>query len=170
MTSTRVINNSKELTIAETTVRVWAELLADLVANIDMRVSVKPSDWLDTRVKRTSTGQQTITKKFVNRAEALAQNICRNHPPFLPFFRMLKGNLMLTLKTSTEAFKQFTDKGEPPKSKTLWTSSLIIKFQWQFHTKRILRTCSQDIGYSSKEREKCRPFTSASCEPKSRKW
>ena len=77
-----------------------------------MRVSVKPFDLLDTRAKKTFTDQQTINKKSVNRAEALAQNICNSLLQFRQFCRMLKGNRNSTPKTLTEVYKLFTDKGE----------------------------------------------------------
>ena len=167
MISMRAIASNRSFTIAETTVKVWAELLVAWAVIIDMRVSVKPSDWPDMRAKRTSTDQLIITKKFVNKAEALAQNICKSPLQSRQFCQMPRGNLSSTLKTSTEAYKLFTGKGEPLKPKPQWISSQTIKSQCKFHTKRTWRTFSQDTGYTNKEPERCLPSTSVSCDPNS---
>merc|ERR1719353_1352961 len=105
------------------------------------------------RVKRTSIDPPTITKKIVNRTEALAQNTCKNLLRFLQSYRMPRDNQSNTLKTFTEACKQFTDKGEPLKFNK--TFLLTIKFQSPCHTKKILKTSSLDTGYTNKEPERC---------------
>lgn len=152
-------------TTAETTVKAWVELLVvDSAAIIDTKVSVKLSDLQETRVKKTSTAQPTTTKKTVNRAEAHAQSISKNHLRSLQFYQMLKENKNNTLKTFTEASKLFTDKEEPLKSnKTFSPTTMPL---WLCLTKRILKTFSQDTGYTNKEPEKCPPCTKESCEPK----
>jgi len=168
MTNTRT-NSNKSSTIAETIVKAWAVLLgADWIVIIDMGVSVKPFDLPDTRAKKTFTDQQTINKKSVNRAEALAQNICNSLLQSRQFCRMLKGNRNSTPKTLTEVYKLFTDKEELRKPKE--TFLLIIKYLCQFHTKRIWKTYSQNIGYINREPEKCLRYMSALFEHKSRKW
>merc|ERR1712100_275402 len=131
-------------------------------------MGVKPFDLPDTRAKKTFTDQQTITKKSVNRTEALAQNICKSLRRSPQFCQMLRGNRSSMLKTFTEVYKLFIDKGELRKPQE--TFLLTIKSQCQFHTKRIWKIYSQDIGYINREPEKCLRYMSALFEPKSRKW
>jgi hypothetical protein len=121
------------------------------------------------RAKKTFTELLTITKnKIVNWAEVHAQNIYKNHLRSLQFYQMPKDSLSNTLKTSTEAYKLFTDNEEPLNTKR--TFSLTTKFKWRCLTKRTLKIFSQGTGYTNKEPGKCLHYTKGSCEPKSRKW
>lgn len=168
MNNMRAHNSKLICTIAETTVKAWAELLVDSEVITDIKVSVKQLDLLDMRAKKTFIDQLTTTKKAVNRAnkaEAHAPNTCKSLLQSLQFYRTQKDNLKNTLKTFTEACKLFTDKEEPLKSNM--TFSQTIRFQWQCLTKRILKSSSQDTGYINKEPEKCLHCTRGLCEPKS---
>lgn len=167
MNNMRTNNNKLIFTIAETTVKAWAELLVDLEVITDIKVSVKPLDSLDMKAKRIFIDQLTTTKKAANkanRAEAHAPNTCKSLLRSLQFYQTPKDNLRNTPMTFTEASKLFTDKEEP--LKLIMTFSQTIRFQWRCLTKRILKSSSQDIGYINKEPEKCPHCTKGSCEPK----
>lgn len=161
----RANNTMQTYTTAETTVKAWVEHLVDLAAITGTKVSVRLSDLLDTRAKKTSTDQPTTSKKTVNRAEAHAPNICRNLLRSLQFYRTLKENKNNTLKTSTEASRLFTGKEEPLKSNK--TYSPTTRSLWQRLTKRTLKILRKDTGYINKEPEKCQLCTKESCERKS---
>lgn len=100
---------SRSFIIAETIVKVWAELLVEWVVNIDTKVSVKLWDLQDTRAKKTSTGQWT-------KKEAPAQNIYKNLHLSQYKYMSQKFNLIntnkFTLNRIKEVYKLFTIKGE----------------------------------------------------------
>ena len=118
------------------------------------------------RAKKTSIDLQTITKKVVNRTEALAQNTCKNLLRSHQFYRTQRDNKSNTPKTSTEACKQFTDKEEPLKLNKTYLLTIIFQIKPLRHTTRILKTFSQDTGYTNREPERCPLCTSELCEPK----